>query len=263
MNHNVTKALPSGGWGWDWIGTAERGTGTDQPGGWLYNVLPYIEQGTLRNKTKGLTGSACTAAMIEVMQTPVKLFNCPSRRNGGPYAGGNNGPYYSFDASGATVSVSTYGYPMARTDYAAVCGSTDENEIDGGPGSPGPGVGSCYWINGPFTGPIYRCSRVRLIEITRGSSNTYLVGERQMGRIDYLTGDDPGDNENLYVGMDNDLYRTTYYPPARDTEGTPPDAKRFGATHPAGINMLFCDGTVRFIGYDINANEFLLGGQIK
>jgi prepilin-type processing-associated H-X9-DG protein len=84
-----------------------------------------------------------------------------------------------------------------------------------------------------------------------------------MGQIDYLTGDDPGDNENLYVGMDNDLYRTTYYPPARDTEGTPPNAKRFGATHPSGINMLFCDGTVRFIGYNINANEFLLGGQIK
>jgi prepilin-type N-terminal cleavage/methylation domain-containing protein/prepilin-type processing-associated H-X9-DG protein len=263
MNHDATKALPSGGWGWDWIGTAERGTGADQPGGWLYNILPYIEQGNLRNQTKGLVGAACTNAMLQVMAQPVPLFNCPSRRNGGPYTGGNAGPYLSFDASGATVSVSTANIPLARTDYAACVGSTQQNEIDQGPASPGPGVGSVYWSNGPFTGPIYRCSQVRLIQITRGTSNTYLVGEKQMGQSNYLTGGDPGDNENLYVGLDNDLYRTTFFPPGQDPVGAPPDAMHFGSTHQGGMNMLYCDGTVRYIGYDIAPAEFLLGGMIQ
>src|SRR5947209_6352722 len=82
MNHDATKSLPSGGWGWNWVGTAERGTGADQPGGWLYNILPYVEQGNLRNQTKGVPTANLGTAMITVLQTPVKLFNCPSRRNG-------------------------------------------------------------------------------------------------------------------------------------------------------------------------------------
>src|SRR5882724_2892658 len=49
MNHDAHKAFPSGGWGWNWIGCPGQGTGRDQPGGWLYNVLPYLEQGTLRD----------------------------------------------------------------------------------------------------------------------------------------------------------------------------------------------------------------------
>ena len=38
MNHESThKHLPSGGWGWDWVGDADKGFGEDQPGSWLYN----------------------------------------------------------------------------------------------------------------------------------------------------------------------------------------------------------------------------------
>jgi prepilin-type N-terminal cleavage/methylation domain-containing protein/prepilin-type processing-associated H-X9-DG protein len=261
MNHDATKVLPSGGWGWDWIGTAERGTGTDQPGGWLYNILPYVEQGNLRNQSLGKVGPACVTAMLNTMQTPVALFSCPSRRNGGPYAGGNNGPYNTIDAAGTMQSVSTVGFPMARTDYAACIGSTDQNEVDQGPASI-PAVNP-YWINGPFTGPIYRCSHVSLVQITRGTSNTYLVGEKMMGQINYATGIDPGDNENMYVGVDNDLYRTTFWPPGQDPVGAAPDAKHFGSTHLNGFNMLFCDGTVHTIDYNIDPATFLLGGQIN
>src|SRR5262245_35320030 len=48
-NSEEFKKLPSGGWGWNWIGVPDRGTSIDQPGGWLYNILPYIEQKDLRN----------------------------------------------------------------------------------------------------------------------------------------------------------------------------------------------------------------------
>src|SRR3954468_2362390 len=54
MNHDTVKAFPSGGWGWNWIGCPGQGTDPKQPGGWLYNVLPYVEQGNLRNSTSGL-----------------------------------------------------------------------------------------------------------------------------------------------------------------------------------------------------------------
>ena len=45
MTHeSLTKRLPTGGWGFAWTGDADRGTDSRQPCGWLYNVLPFIEQ---------------------------------------------------------------------------------------------------------------------------------------------------------------------------------------------------------------------------
>src|SRR5688572_7915620 len=45
--HNHESALgrlPSGGWGWLWVGEPDRGTDRYQPGGWTYSILPFIEQ---------------------------------------------------------------------------------------------------------------------------------------------------------------------------------------------------------------------------
>src|SRR6185436_17064943 len=48
------KTFPTGGWGWSWVGDADRGNGINQPGGWVYNVLPFIEGGSIRNLGKGM-----------------------------------------------------------------------------------------------------------------------------------------------------------------------------------------------------------------
>src|SRR5436305_1733648 len=62
--HGVTKRLPSGGWGWDWVGDPDRGTGPEQPGGWIYNLLPYMEAENLRKLGKG---SPTLAAKVAAM----------------------------------------------------------------------------------------------------------------------------------------------------------------------------------------------------
>src|SRR5438270_10599956 len=43
-NVDTAGAIVSGGWGWNWMGTPHAGTGPDQPGSWLYNILDYLEQ---------------------------------------------------------------------------------------------------------------------------------------------------------------------------------------------------------------------------
>ena len=55
MTHeSITKRFPSDGWGFSWVGDADLGNDWRQPGGWLYNVLPYIEQQALHDLGGGL-----------------------------------------------------------------------------------------------------------------------------------------------------------------------------------------------------------------
>ena len=41
------KILPTGGWSFVMVGDPNRGFDKHQPGGWNYNVLPFIEQQAL------------------------------------------------------------------------------------------------------------------------------------------------------------------------------------------------------------------------
>src|SRR5512144_2234645 len=54
-HEHVTGRFPTGGWGCGWTGDADRGSDWRQPGGWIYNVLPYIEQQALHDMGAGLT----------------------------------------------------------------------------------------------------------------------------------------------------------------------------------------------------------------
>ena len=48
LNHEQTHGhYPTGGWGNRWMVDADRGFGKDQPGGWIYCLLPFIEQDQL------------------------------------------------------------------------------------------------------------------------------------------------------------------------------------------------------------------------
>src|SRR5262245_16948687 len=55
LNHeNANKIYPSGGWGWRWSGDPDGGTGERQPGGWCFQILPYLEEQGLLLVGKGL-----------------------------------------------------------------------------------------------------------------------------------------------------------------------------------------------------------------
>src|SRR5262249_22963987 len=53
MHHDVHKHFPSVGWGWAWIGDPNMGYGKGQPGGWHFNILPYIEESAIHDMALG------------------------------------------------------------------------------------------------------------------------------------------------------------------------------------------------------------------
>lgn len=277
--HDVYKEFPANGWGWSWIGSPVMNGSPGQPGGWLYSILPYVEQenavtAPLQFAPSGLSGPPYPAnsfegAMVTMMGTPIRVFNCPSRRNGGPYPCGFGAMTYGTSYDGVnTINITLVAGTnvLARTDYAVCSGNFANDQIDGGPATIAAGNNPIYWATGSqdgYNGACYRGSQVRIVQITRGTSNTYLAGEKQMAVPYYLTGQDPGDNECMYVGMDNDNSRTTDVAPAPDTPTTTISDLAFGSSHPGGFNMLMCDGSVQWITYDVNlATVFTPNGQI-
>ncbi len=51
LNHESTYGrLPGGGWTGRWLGEPDRGTDKSQPGGWIYQILRFVEQDNLQAK---------------------------------------------------------------------------------------------------------------------------------------------------------------------------------------------------------------------
>ncbi len=253
--HDQTGALPTGGWGWDWIGQPEYGNGRQQPGGWIYVTLPYMEHQSLHELASDANPAAQPALIEKMIQTPALGYNCPTRRPGGPYPYPSGHQYYNF---GGFTPATLPG--CARTDYAANSGSlTNSGDIDeAGAGPQTILQGATYAFDQTdFDGVIFTASQISLANITAGTSHTYLIGEKYLNPDDYLTGNDPGDNESMYVGMDNDIVRTgADWPPMKDKPGFQ-NTFKWGSAHSSGLNMANCDGSVHFMSYNINQNVLL------
>jgi prepilin-type N-terminal cleavage/methylation domain-containing protein/prepilin-type processing-associated H-X9-DG protein len=261
-SHDINHCFPSGGWGWSWVGMPDRGSGPDQPGSWIYNALSFVEQGNLRGLGAGQGSPEFEHSIATLLATPVPLFNCPSRRAGGPYAvlAEYNAFKVGINRTGGTTVLTTA--RMARGDYAANAGSQPSSEIFAGPLTLAQGDSRSYrWPStATCTGVFFQRSAVSLSQITRGTSNAFLVGERYIDVSHYNDGVDIGDNEGMYVGFDNDGYRITAKPPRRDRAGES-NPELFGSAHPGGVNMLYCDGAVRPVNYNIDPAVFLDAGR--
>jgi prepilin-type N-terminal cleavage/methylation domain-containing protein len=79
-HHDVYLRLPTGGWGWAWVGWPGMGTDRNQPGAWIYCSMPFVEQQNLAALGVGGNLAQVSAANQVVIGTPIPIFNCPSRR---------------------------------------------------------------------------------------------------------------------------------------------------------------------------------------
>ena len=77
--------LPTGGWGWQWAGDPDRGFTAKQPGGFFYNILPFMEQAAVHDLGAGLPDQQKDTLIAQAAATPMSTFICPSRRAVAPY----------------------------------------------------------------------------------------------------------------------------------------------------------------------------------
>lgn len=278
-HHDVHGHFPSGGWGWYWVGDADRGFGKDQPGGWIYNLLPYFEQYSLYDQAsdgapyKLSRQQRLGASMI--VQTPLTVINCPSRRPNRQY------PLTSNESGAAGFFNSLTPKAAGRSDYAANSGHV-YNEWPNRLIGRGPrnyrdadtwtanrywgGQQSAFFRNVPnaasMSGLSYERSEVSARQVSDGLSHTYLVGERHVPSDSYHSGSHSGDNETWCTGFNNDNYRKTgrlvdhkivECAPIPDTaRGFPVAWGRFGSAHPSLWHSSFCDGSVRAMSYELD-----------
>jgi hypothetical protein len=105
-----------------------------------------------------------------------------------------------------------------------------------------------------FDGVIFAASEVRTSQVTDGTSNTYLIGEKYLVPDNYYNGEDAADNENAYMGDNADIIRwadPTLPLPRQDTPGFVPGFI-YGSAHATGFGIAMCDGSVRVISFSID-----------
>lgn len=241
-NHDSARGhFPSNGWGFAWIGDPDRGTGKDQPGGWVYNLLDFLDQENLRNLGTDGTIAEKRTALGDLIETPLTIVDCPSRPGGilspaNPLVKPRNAEYRAY---------------VAKSDYAVNEGDWI-SDTRGGPLTLSQGDGGGYpWKDlRNATGVCFQRSRVRSSWLRDGASQTYLLGEKYVSTKGYQTYQDPGHDQSLFSGVDLDLNRWTIDPPLQDSDMAA--ERRFGSVHSGGCYLAFCDGSVKFINYDIN-----------
>jgi prepilin-type N-terminal cleavage/methylation domain-containing protein len=249
-------------------GAYESGTtccNAASPKGWSqwFHILPYIEQQPvyeLANFGVPPIHSGRPAnynGEDSVARVRVPIYYCPTRRKPTGYGG----------------------TPFGRCDYAG-CAGFYQGEVHENWGDiPAPPVGMSPrrnerthdnygnmagrrgYIVWSAEGAVRKSS-----DVTDGTSNSIMAAEKSLPVKRH--GLDGGDNERWNnAGWDECVIRY-HFPPKNDQDATIPASgtptnindgstvvwrRYFGATHPAGLNAVYGDGSVRFTAFNVDA----------
>jgi prepilin-type N-terminal cleavage/methylation domain-containing protein/prepilin-type processing-associated H-X9-DG protein len=250
-SHESTHGfMPSAGWGWLWAGIDQRGFGQNQPGNWIYSLLPYMEGASVRESLSiGSPGFETQQGFQAAVEIAVPSFHCPNRNSGAPSNATTTYPYYGKWIIDRCV----------KSDYAANAGTNQFRGASGPASLLQADSGAYTWpdLSQEANGVIYLRSQVRFGDVTDGLSNTIFCGEKWLPTRpdDMNSAGFEGYNQPLLGSDSMDHRRYSFHTPDRDTLSGG-SSLAFGSAHPNASGFVFCDGSVRWIEYRINPYAF-------
>lgn len=183
--------------------------------GWSVAILPYIEQTALFNTMNPGNYLGDIPGVNAITQTWLPVFNCPT--------------------DPTTSKTNTFARNYGRSNYLV------SDQIAG------------RYSRNMTTGALTE-SEVRIASITDGTSNTFMIGERDMktntaggvwiGRVNGLT-------NAVAIGRADVPMNTPCPNPNSD-----PNCNRhaWSSQHSGGANFSFCDGSVKFVSSGITSH---------
>ncbi len=293
-HHDTFGKFPTGGGEWyEGISYDPGGQPHGPPlqtAGWMYQILPFIEQDNLyktsnidrRNSPPALRDNfrAMPPAVFgpnagfmsqvrhqlnpgAVRTSPIKIYYCPSRRASALYNNGQNKPVALNDYAAATPGR----FPLRVNELPNQTFWGDNGQFNG----------VIVWNfvgRGDGTGRRLTQLSSNIASMTDGTSNTMVAGEKFVPTNHY-NGNHWADDVGPASGWDPDTIRSTvhnpaYFPnPSQDrpldrTTRTPNNVTTlwaaagyvFGSAHPGGMNAVFGDGSVRVVRYTLNRDVF-------
>jgi len=219
--------------------------------GWGALVLPFIEQQnlheqlgvtefTLKDVIAGLNPNLPHPLQVEAMQTTIPGFVCPSDANDGL-----SSRHRGWQGGQGAQEAGLQNWQPAISNYVGNRGTRDNHQRRNDPQG------------------IFHYKVVGFRDVTDGTSNTFMIGER----------DDQFCRSGAWIGIRNprgNQVRGFYYNigQARSPMNAPnpPWAWNnkgngcgfgFSSLHPSGAQFALCDGSVRFVSDSIEYNENL------
>lgn len=203
--------------------------------GLFTQILPHLEGDAVERDVQGhWTGADYWSPVVN------RMYICPARP----------GPRFR-QAWYGTAFLGDYGWPNLAVQTAPGqpwCGgcwsSTGETVVVFTGWAP-----QVWAVGGPAPGcPAIFRKPVTIADIPDGTSNTFIVSEKQLGVKWY---DGPNQDVPVYSTGSYGLALSVWNVPVNDRDGSP-WCEYFGSAHPTGLNVAWCDGHVSLVSYGVS-----------
>jgi prepilin-type N-terminal cleavage/methylation domain-containing protein/prepilin-type processing-associated H-X9-DG protein len=237
---------------------ADPGAGASELSFWSWGafILPFVEQqglyDTLQVRTQSLAQALSTPQGLAAAQTPLSLFVCPS--DDGPPLNDFGRQYAGISTQFVTYEkgITTNGsnlIQIAKSNYVGVASIADSTTPPSGD----------FVTYGPPVGVFFHNSAIRFSDITDGTSNTAMLGERCYRLKGLLIG-----AGNVLGGSPAATFFRSRNRAILSALGIPywginqtvinpfHQNRSFSSLHPGGVQFALCDGSVRFVNENID-----------
>ena len=229
-------------------------------------MLPYTEQSATYNAVN-FDNNYGSYSNITIAGVRLAILTCPSDTSNTPTllrtaSSGSAIPGWNFGVNYSPDQPPDNTFLQAYSSYAGCMGTFPVNWQQSFLSS---ATGPAEFAS--LNGVIFNDSSIRIASITDGTSNTFLFGEHARTNLMIY---DPGfalSDGQWNSGRYYDTLLATWYPPnvglSGGNAGSTAAIVKGGffpqtatSQHPGGVNMAFCDGSVRFVKNSISSWSF-------